>query len=277
VSVRKVLVFGLGSIGKRHARNLAALRPDADIIYADPVAHTIEGLPEYNMRYTDWRAALSAHPDADAAIVASPTKYHIEQMREVAALGIPFYVEKPMFALGQHLPSDNPLAVLTAHNQCAVGYQYRFHPVYREVAPAIRDWCYVQFSANENLLDRYGPDCLSIIAAHPIDTALWLLGPAETVDMVTDGLSVSGRITHRHGVSDHAYRIDVGPRVSTVATGGDKVWSLDANNDMYLDAMRAWLSWVEGGQRDERTATLADGLESMKVMAQVKIRKGELI
>jgi predicted dehydrogenase len=228
--------------------------------------------------YTDWRAAISVYPDADAAIIASPTEYHAEQLAELIGIigSIPTYVEKPLMTIEQYNQSGSPpsfvdsLEAMQEIAPCvATGYQYRFHPVYRKAAPAIRRNGYVRFAANENLLDRYGPDCLSIIAAHPIDAALWLLGPAAEVHMDTDGLSVEGVIKHEHGTSEHRYRIDTGPRVSLVKSGSD-IWSLDANNDMYLDAMRAWLAWVDGGPRDGRTATLSDGLEAMRVMAQVK-------
>lgn len=261
----KVLIFGLGSIGERHAQNLQVLMPDAVQIHADP---KMDDWGAYgDLYFSDWRSALAAHTDADAAIIASPTECHAEQMAALSHYGIPFYCEKPLLEVGQNFGLI--YGDVLHRIECAVGFQYRFHPIYRQAAPIIRRHGYVRFAANENLLARYGPDCLSVIAAHPIDTALWLLGPAHGVEMETDGLSVSGVIYHEHSISGHEYRIDTGPRMSIVKCN-EMVWSLDPTNDMYLDALRAWLAWVNGAPRDERTATLADGLESMRVMAQIK-------
>ena len=208
---------------------------------------------------------MKSHDDADAAIIASPTEAHLEQAMALRDAGIPFYLEKPIGTLDQ-------VAQFARLNvdRCAVGYQYRFHPVYREAAPIIRDSASVRFAANDDLLDRYGPDCLSYIAAHPIDTAIWLLGPASDVDMETDGRRVRGIIEHESmAISEHSYQIHIAPRASIVVASGLK-WFLDPCNDMYLDALSAWLAWVGGAERDGRTATLADGLAALEVMSRVR-------
>jgi len=268
----KVIIFGLGSIGSRHVSNLMTLRPSAIIMAADPkcdspdsiaLSNLIESIDRRGCAFADWREVMKSHDDADAAIIASPTEAHLEQAMALRDAGIPFYLEKPIGTLDQ-------VAQFARLNvdRCAVGYQYRFHPVYREAAPIIRDSASVRFAANDDLLDRYGPDCLSYIAAHPIDTALWLLGPAVDVDMETDGRRVRGIIQHESmALSEHSYQIHIAPRASIVVASGIK-WSLDPCNEMYIDALSAWLSWVGGAERDERTATLQDGMDSLTVMGQ---------
>ena len=259
----KVLIFGLGSIGGRHARNLRVLYPGVRPILVDPKFagdFFSDGCPAYS----DWRLAFKLHSDADAAIIASPTEAHLEQAMALCDAGIPFYIEKPIGALDQ-------IAKFARLNveRCAVGYQYRFHHVYEEATNIIRENGEARFRASENLLERYGPNCLSVIAAHPIDTAPWLLGPARKVELVADGLSVRGYIAHEEGRSIHDYRIDVGPRVSMVESN-EHTWTLDANDDMYRDALSAWLAWIGGAERDERTATLQDGMDSLTVMRQCR-------
>ena len=259
----KVLVLGLGSIGKRHLANLRAILPQVRVVGADPVA--LFDLADGDAMFSDWSEAVNSNPDARAAIIASPISAHLEQATELSAAGIPFYCEKPIGLLGE-LPQWTQFGD-SLH--CAVGYQYRFHPVCYKAGAIIRDSQSVRFAANDDLLNRYGPDCLSYIAAHPIDTALWLLGSAASVDMVTNGLSVYGRIQHVFGSSGHLYRIDMGPRRSVVSTGGETI-SLDPCNEMYIDALRAWLEWVAGAQKDYRTATLSDGCNALEVMSKVR-------
>lgn len=238
----KVLLFGYGSIGQRHYANLKRLRPDAEIYRHDP--------PK-GLRIIDTPTRY------DAAIIASPTEFHGAHMADCMTWLIPFYVEKPF-------GTDAPLNA----DRCAVGYQYRFHHAMPAIAAAAKQHGVLHFRANDDLLDRYGPDVDSIMAAHPIDTALWLLGPALSCDLHSNGRTFAGTIQHERGYSTHDYRIDAGPRLSTVTAG--RTFDLDANNEMYVDALAAWLGWVEGGARDERTCTLEQGLAVQRVLWQVR-------
>lgn len=239
----KVLLFGYGSIGQRHAANLKALRPDAELYRIDPPKH---------LRIID------PPPHYDAAIIASPTELHGAHMEICGMDGIPFYVEKPV----------GTLKTGNDWNTCAVGYQYRFHPEMPKIAKAAGKNSVLHFWAGDDLLKRYGPDVDSVIAAHPIATALWLLGPAFEVRLRSDGLELRGSIKHERGISDYECRIDCGPRHSTVTSG--KVFVLPPDNRMYLDALDAWLRWVEGGKQDKRTCTLEQGLAVERVLRQVK-------
>src|SRR3990167_11231891 len=66
----KALVFGLGSIGARHVRDLKALRPDCLVVGADPrLAGPLQSAISYGYHdnlpvtylYEDWRKALTRH------------------------------------------------------------------------------------------------------------------------------------------------------------------------------------------------------------------------
>lgn len=266
----KALVFGLGSVGRRHAVNLRTLRPECYIVAADPIAH-IQFDDVVNELHSDWRTALAAHSGADCvAIIASPPSAHLEQMDAlIFEHMIPFYVEKPIGSVDQLSDLINLRNRMLPEWRCAVGFQYRFHPVYIHAARVIRRNGDARFYARDDLIDRYGPNCLNVMAAHPIDTALWLFGPAREVDMQTDGVSVSGTIQHKNGRSQHDYRIDGGTRVSTVTSGGAPTWELEPSDRMYVDALSAWLGWVEDADYNPLTATLKDGCEVMEVMHQV--------
>ena len=235
----KIILFGYGSIGQRHAANLKALRPGVQLEIVD---------------------ALKGYPGpvelvADGVIIATPTETHAELLK--AWSGMPVYCEKPLAATEFQPYADH----------CAVGYQYRFHSEIPRLAFSAAKTEVLHFHARDDLLTRYGPHVGAIMAAHAIDLALWLFGPALNVQLASDGVMLRGSIAHERGHSTYDYRVDNGPRVSTVTSG--KVFELSANNQMYSDALGAWLGWIETGRRDERTATLADGLAVDKVLAHV--------
>lgn len=277
----KILIFGLGSIGQRHLDNLRSLRSDARIVIADPrlfqefrdesgrqiflTSTTIIGgnLGE-SIYYMDWHEELLAHPDSDAAIIASPTEAHLEQMFALWNKNIPFYCEKPLCSIDQL----SKITYGVSQERSAAGHQYRFHPAIHRAE--LREARTLHFYARDNLIDRYGLTCLETMTSHPIDMALWTLGPARYVDMQTDGVSVSGFIEHESGRSGYDIAMNADKRESIINIGGRKIVDLPPDNQMYLDALSSWLRWVEGSERDERTATIADGLAVMRVMAEVK-------
>ncbi len=275
----KVLLVGCGSIGLRHLRNLLALYPDAEIVACDPdMERAAVALSECknnkSMANEFFGEALTDNRNADCAIIATPDSEHAKQAACLYDFGIPYYLEKPACDLS--LQSINVLREISRSDKpTALGYQYRFHPVVVDNYARWQSCGYLRFFARDDLQARYGDNCLSVMAAHPIDTALYVLGPAQKTAMQTNGLSVTGRIWHiGGGLSEFDIAMQRGPRVSTVKAGDGGGWSktydLYQSDEMYQDALRAWLDWVQGGDRDKRTATLAEGWASIEVMRQIK-------
>jgi predicted dehydrogenase len=282
----KVLIVGLGSIGQRHLRNLLALYPDTEIVACDPIedraaAALAECSNGKSMAFEMLGDALAQAADAQAVIIASPDGLHAEHMSAVLASTdrlLPIYLEKPICDLAdQALTTFHEILDLD-HKMgltCAVGYQYRWHPVARENYARWQAQGNLKFFARDDLEARYGRNCLSVMAAHPIDTALYVLGPAERVRLKTNGLSVSGRIWHHGGgLSEFDIAMQAGNRLSKVITvdGGGFIHTYDLRPDegMYRSALKAWLDWAGGGDRLPQTATLAEGWQSIEVMQQVK-------
>lgn len=247
----RVLLLGYGSIGQRHAANLRALRPDADIVISDPA-----------MGYT-----RTGDMDCDCAIIATPhnDESHAAYMN---ALDCPFYVEKPMLRpcdIGGFVSAIMPRVIA---RPCAVGFQYRFSPSIALICGRLHLGSRLSFTARDSLVSRYGSDVAGIMGAHAFDLACWLLGNPVGVRLKSDGVKLTGAIEHERGVSSYDMDMDAGARVSECVVDGYPV-ALTCGNDVYLAALGAWLSWVEGGARDPRTATLAAGLSVAHVMEQV--------
>ena len=88
----KVLLVGLGSIGKRHVAALLSIHPDCRIfaLRSQPDSEAYPGVTNIT--------SLTELPDegVDFAIVANPTALHAETIELLLPLKCPLFVEKPL-------------------------------------------------------------------------------------------------------------------------------------------------------------------------------------
>ena len=126
----KFLISGLGSVGRRHFRNLLALG-EADILLHRTHRATLpdDELAGFPVE-TDLAAALAHHPDA--LIVTNPTALHLDIAIPAAQAGCHILIEKP---ISHSLAGVDQLSAALKHGggQCLVGFQFRFHPGLRQV------------------------------------------------------------------------------------------------------------------------------------------------
>jgi predicted dehydrogenase len=122
--VNRVLIVGLGSIGKRHLRLARSLLPDADIrvLRHQPC----EAIPEHATGcFSRLEQAIEFVPQL--AVIASPATFHVSTAQPLARAGVHLLVEKPLSAsldgLSQLLETcrEQELVLLT-------GYNLRFLP-----------------------------------------------------------------------------------------------------------------------------------------------------
>lgn len=122
----KFLIVGLGSIGRRHFRNLVALG-EKDIILLRTRKSTLpdDELAGYPVEM-DMREALKKHKP-DAVIVANPTSLHLEAAVLAAEAGCHILLEKP---ISDSTAGLNQLesAVQKSDSKVLVAFQFRFHP-----------------------------------------------------------------------------------------------------------------------------------------------------
>ncbi len=193
----RVLIAGLGSIGRRHFNNLRALGCD-DFVFYRSYHSTLADVDTGDWPTTsDLREALSLKPRI--AIVANPTAKHLEVATAAAHAGCHLLVEKP---LSHSLEGCQELAEVVRQRNLTtlVGCQFRFHPLLirlREELTAGRlgqvlgaraewgeylpDWhpwedYRKSYSARDDL---GGGVVLTLI--HPLDYLVWLFGPASDV------------------------------------------------------------------------------------------------
>jgi predicted dehydrogenase len=122
----RILIAGLGSIGRRHLRNLAALG-ESDVVLLRSHRSTLpdDELAPYPVE-TDLRQALNKHQPA-AVIIANPTALHLEVALPAAETGCAILLEKPPSHSLDRLDSLQT-AVSRTGAPVLVGFQLRFHP-----------------------------------------------------------------------------------------------------------------------------------------------------
>ena len=122
----RVLICGLGSIGRRHLRNLRALGVE-DIVLVRTGKST---LPDEELKgmpvEADIETALKRHKP-QAVIVSNPTALHLDVAIPAARAGCHLLIEKPVshsLAGLEELRS----AVRAGGGKVLIGFQFRFHP-----------------------------------------------------------------------------------------------------------------------------------------------------
>jgi predicted dehydrogenase len=122
----KFLICGLGSIGRRHFRNLIALG-EKDIILLRTRKATLpdDELAGYPVE-TDIHEALKNHKP-DAVIVANPTALHLDVAIPAAEAGCAILLEKPISHSTVGLDQLHS-AVTKNGSKVLVAFQFRYHP-----------------------------------------------------------------------------------------------------------------------------------------------------
>ena len=203
-------VIGCGNIAQAHAAAMRFLSEDGlvrAVAAADPdaaglarFADIVGGLE----RTYDDAARLVDDPDVDAVVVVTPTRFHREHVGLVAAAGKPLFTEKPL-APTFDVVRDIVRVVRDAGIPAQVGFQTRFHPLYRHlrdlvergddgapmayvlrddqfwptggVVPGHTDWRSARAEAGGGALLEH--------SIHACDVLAWLFGPVRRVSATT--------------------------------------------------------------------------------------------
>ncbi len=122
----KILIAGLGSIGRRHFRNLVALGQTDLVLYRTHLATLSDDeLTGYPVE-TSFELALKKHKP-DAVVVSNPTSLHMDIAIPAAKAGCAVLLEKP---IAENLAKVDELrqAATKSGSKILVGFQFRYHP-----------------------------------------------------------------------------------------------------------------------------------------------------
>lgn len=198
---KHLLIVGSGSVGKRHARNLASLgcrissvdpRSDrlAELAAETPVMGSFSSLGE----------ALRESHGLDGVVIASPTAFHPSDLQLSLGAGLPVLLEKPVARSLAEAEAMRQAAV-AANRQVLLGYTWRWWPPLGRVRQRLQEGTigavrHVQFHMSAHLADWHpwepyqaffmasaaqGGGAL-LDESHWIDLMIWLFGMPEKIN-----------------------------------------------------------------------------------------------
>lgn len=196
-----LLIIGCGSIGRRHAQNARKLGLrvsvcDSDIDRANELAEDISA----EECYSDYKEALLKNGDIVAAVIATPSGFHVEQATFLAQKGIHFFMEKP---LAVTMEGIDALIEITKKNKIVtmMGQSYRFHEGYLALKKMLEEEVigriyHVNFFSGQYLPDwhpsmdyrteyaaqkKLGGGALLTSMSHIFDSVFWFFGDIEEI------------------------------------------------------------------------------------------------
>lgn len=193
----KIVLIGLGSIGRRHLRNLLHLGyRQLSVVSRSGV------LPEefsFLKAYSTLQDALSSS-SFDAAIVCTPTSFHFSSVKVLLEAQIPnIYIEKPVSHSLDGM--DDLLALAAAYdNNIIVGYDLHFDSGIGKIKQLLAEGVIGKVVSVNAQVGQYLPDWrphedysrgmsarketgggVMLDLVHEFDYLLWLMGPAKTI------------------------------------------------------------------------------------------------
>lgn len=199
----RILIAGLGSIGRRHLSNLLQLGVE-DILLLRTKNEPIEYAPHLPV-FTTLQEALDQKPEA--VIVSNPTTHHLDVAIPAAQAGCHLFMEKPLSHTGKDI--DTLLSIAKEKQLIGmVGFDMHFDPGLQKMHQLLHKGFIGQVTAIQAQVGQYLPDwhpwedyrtgvsaridtgggvILDLI--HEIDYVTWLMGDAKEVMSMNDRVS----------------------------------------------------------------------------------------
>ncbi len=281
----RFLICGLGSIGRRHLRNLIALGEEDIVLFRTGNATLPdEELGDFPTEHDLDRALQQWKPDA--TIICNPTALHMDSAIAASKACSHIFIEKP---ISNSMDGIEELQDLVRRNQVKtlVGFQFRFHPgliqvkrlldentigdvvsahvIWGEYLPHWHPWEDYRNSYSARM-DLGGGVVLTL--CHPFDYLRWLLGEVseisaelgwtglldleveDTADIIMrfdQGFQASVHLDYLQRPSTH--------RLSIVGTKGTLNW----------DNVDGAVEWWSTDSKDWLTLTAPEGFERNQI------------
>lgn len=285
--MKKFLVIGCGSIGRRHLRNLAALQAGELIgIDLDPKRRQQASQESGCRTESDLGKALAQKPDA--ALVCTPSSSHVSIAMECARNGLHLFLEKPIShrldgvdALIHEMDSQGRVGL--------VGFNLHFHPGLQKTKQFLEsntigkllscrlnagqylpDWHPWEdyrkgYSANRSqgggiLFDTHEFEYLAWLAGEPREI-FGFSGKVSSLEIDTEDVAEvlfwmgNGALANLH--VDYLQR-DYQRRYEFYGEDGSLVWDWKQGLSLYRAAMKHWENFPDGVSLDPNETYLAE-------------------
>lgn len=189
----RILIAGLGSIGRRHLRNLMQTGQH-EIVLCRSRPSPVEEAPELPV-YTDLPKALATRPDL--VIVSTPTAHHVSVALPAAQAGCHLFIEKPLSHAWDGV--DELVREIQGRGLLSLmGFDLRFDPGLCKIKELLEEGVIGRVVSIQAQVGQYLPDwhpwedyrkgvsassemgggvILDLI--HELDYVTWLLGPVS--------------------------------------------------------------------------------------------------
>lgn len=201
----RFLICGLGSIGRRHLKNLVSAGEEDIVLLRSGLStmseDELQGFPEV----AGMQEALDKWKP-DAAIISNPTAMHVDLAIQAAHGGLHLLIEKPISHNLERM-AELREAVREFEVRVLIGYQYRFHPAlrhiqdllakdeigrvlaasahYGEFLPEWHPW--EDYRRSYAARAKLGGGVL-LTLSHPLDYLTWLFGVVDSVSAEVESL-----------------------------------------------------------------------------------------
>lgn len=188
----KIVLVGLGSIGKRHLANLLLLWPQAEVYVVSASGRLLPQTELAGQSQLSLEQAIATQPLF--AVIASPAHLHLQHAMAFRDAGIPALIEKPLvhqlqlaveflrrqpstplFSLGyclRYLPSAQVVKQLLAEQKLGPVYL-----VQAMVGQHLSQWRkQMDYRDSVSAKEAFGGGAL-LELSHELDYLLWLFGP----------------------------------------------------------------------------------------------------
>lgn len=198
----RFLICGLGAVGRRHLRNLAALGQEDVVLYRTGRS-TLENeeLKDYPFEHDIVRALERWNPEV--TIISNPTSMHMNIALAASKAGSHLFIEKP---ISHSIEGIHELQEIIIENElhAYVGFQFRFHPGFLYVKRLLKHQEIGEVLSAHVIWGEYLPNWhpwedyrksysarkdlgggVVLTLCHPFDYLRWLLGEVTEVTAET--------------------------------------------------------------------------------------------
>jgi predicted dehydrogenase len=204
----KILIVGLGSIGRRHLKNLLMLG-ERDIIFYRTQKSTLpnDDLSDFPVFY-DLDQAVAQKPDA--VIISNPTAFHMPVAEIAADNNIHIFLEKPASHTVDSVQRFEKI-LESSTSKILIAYQFRFNSGLRKLKELVESkelGSVLSFSCEwgeylpewhpwEDYRQSYAAQAkmgggVVLTLSHPIDYLRWMFGEVRELFAVTGNASRLG-------------------------------------------------------------------------------------